>query len=337
MQVEVQLVGKPNRWIYQQRRIRIGRDSSCDISLSSDEFPTVSREHVVLEFNDGIVSLSDPRSGNGTYLRGQRVSSGTLQSGDIIRLGVDGPELRIFITEAAAQTKLAGATDTARTQIADAVTKTSTATIFGASPTVIGNPFGFEAAAPTVGDSPTILGRGAGDDTTRLAHASQFAEAPHQPSVRAHEIRVALGSDRDEVPQVRVPEPAADPKRPSDFGDEQMIEQKLNSIRTLLAVNLVVVLSLVLGLFYENQQIERNRKALMEMRMQAATALGQFQPELDTRLNTFDKRMDSLDGKMKDEEDHFVSRMNTEIPAMLDKYIDRKMAGAKHQAETVPH
>jgi hypothetical protein len=58
---------------------------------------------------------------------------------------------------------------------------------------------------------------------------------------------------------------------------------------------------------------------------------------LDTRLNTFDKRMDSLDGKMKDEEDHFVSRMNTEIPAMLDKYIDRKLAGAARQAETVRH
>ena len=134
MQVEIQLIGRPNRWTYQQRRIRIGRDSSCDICLSSQEFPTVSREHVVLEFNDGIVSFSDSRSGNGTYLRDQRVSSGALQSGDLIRLGEDGPELRISITKAAAQTKMAAAVDLAQTQLPDAPTKTS-ATSFGADTT----------------------------------------------------------------------------------------------------------------------------------------------------------------------------------------------------------
>jgi len=342
MQVEVHLVGKPNHWTYQQRRIRIGRDSSCDISLSSEEYPTVSREHVVLEFNNGVVSLSDPRSGNGTYLRGQRVGSGTLQSGDIIRLGVGGPELRISVNETAAQTKVAGAADLTRTQIAEAVTKVAAATMFNsaavaASPTVIGTPF----AAPPVADSPTILGRGPGEDAFAVAipltQPPQVADTPLRPPSRPHEIRIALGSDRNEGSQVRVPEPATDLKRHSDIGNEQMIEQQLNSIRALLAANLVVLLLLVLGLLYENQQIERNRKALMEMRMQAVTAVGQFQPELDTRLNSFDKRMESLDGKMKDAEDHFVSRMNTEIPAMLDKYIDRKLAGAKRQAETVRH
>jgi len=36
--------------------------------------------------------------------------------------------------------------------------------------------------------------------------------------------------------------------------------------------------------------------------------------------------MDSMDTKMQAAEDHMVNRMNTEIPAMLDKYIDKKLA-----------
>jgi hypothetical protein len=68
------------------------------------------------------------------------------------------------------------------------------------------------------------------------------------------------------------------------------------------------------------------------MRMQAQTAVGQFTPALDARLNTFEKRMDGVDAKMKDAEDRLVLRMNKEIPAMLDKYVDQKVNQAKSQA-----
>ena len=115
----------------------------------------------------------------------------------------------------------------------------------------------------------------------------------------------------------------------------QALEQKMNGIRALLKLNLAAVLILILGMLYGNQQIERNRKAVVELSTQAQSAVGQFQPELDTRLKNFDNRMDSMDGKMKSEEDHFVQRMNVEIPAMLDKYIDRKMSEAKHQVPSV--
>jgi hypothetical protein len=142
-----------------------------------------------------------------------------------------------------------------------------------------------------------------------------------------------MGKDEEAVPQPKVAEPATISKN-SGVGDQYMIDQKLSGIRTLLILNLGVLCLLLLGLLYENQQIERNRKALMELRSQAQSAVGQFQPELDTRLNSFEKRMDSLDGMMKDEEDHFVRRMNTEIPAMLDNYIARKLTEAKRQAAT---
>jgi hypothetical protein len=38
----------------------------------------------------------------------------------------------------------------------------------------------------------------------------------------------------------------------------------------------------------------------------------------------------SLDAKMKSTEDHMVNRMNTELPPILDKYINSKMLEMKH-------
>jgi pSer/pThr/pTyr-binding forkhead associated (FHA) protein len=351
MQVEIQLAGKPNRWIYQQRHIRIGRDSSCDISLPSAEYPMVSREHVVLEFNEGILSLSDPRSENGTYLRGQRVNSGRLQSGDTLRLGVDGPELQISLTQRGDRqgdqtmaasvggqtraqemaTRVVSRPD-AETSIAD----TSIATSGTASPTVVFSPPTIVSGAPPATDSPTTVFGGVEGAATQFAHLPESPVKPPQASSRPREIRIAMGNDPETPLQTGVPEAAASAlKLPSNIGDLQVIEQKLNGIRTLLKVNLAAVLILILGLLYANQQIERNRKAVVELRTQAQSALGQFEPELDTRLTTFDKRMDSMDGKMKSEEDQFVLRMNTEIPAMLDKYIDRKLSDAKRQVPAV--
>jgi hypothetical protein len=39
---------------------------------------------------------------------------------------------------------------------------------------------------------------------------------------------------------------------------------------------------------------------------------------------------DEMDAKMKGTEDRMVNRMNTEIPSMLDKYINQKISGLKH-------
>jgi len=114
--------------------------------------------------------------------------------------------------------------------------------------------------------------------------------------------------------------------------DEAMIQQKLNSLRNLVYL-LVAMVAVLLGvIFYQSQQIDKNRSELSEMRRQAQSAVAQFTPALDSRLstldqrlNTFDQRLNQVDSKMKDTEDEFLNRLNNELPRMLDKYVDRKV------------
>lgn len=119
-----------------------------------------------------------------------------------------------------------------------------------------------------------------------------------------------------------------------------MIEQKLNTLRNLVYL-LVAMVAVLLGvMFYQSQQIDKNRAELADMRRQAQGAVSQFTPALDQRLGaldqrlgTFDQRLNQMDGKMKATEDDFVTRLNNEIPRMLDRYVDRKM---KQVGQTIP-
>jgi predicted component of type VI protein secretion system len=256
MQVEIQLVGKPNRWVYNQRRIRIGRDSSCDVSLPGNEYPMVSREHVVIEINNDGISLSDPRSGNGTFLNGQRVNTGTLRSGDILRLGADGPELQIGLAESAAQTVIASAADRAHTRISEAASATQLSaapslTSVSAASTVVASSASAAActvlggASTVIAASPTVVSASpeANPVATRIAPPieDQPAAPPAPQARQAQEAAFKINSS----------EPQSAAKILSDIGDEQMIERKLNSIRTLLAANLAVMIVLLLGLLRE--------------------------------------------------------------------------------------
>ncbi len=62
----------------------VGRDPDCEIILNSE---TVSRRHAEVDVSDGIVSVRDLGSRNGTYVDGERVSSGTIQIGHRIQFG----------------------------------------------------------------------------------------------------------------------------------------------------------------------------------------------------------------------------------------------------------
>ena len=157
---------------------------------------------------------------------------------------------------------------------------------------------------------------------------------------------------------VRKPEPQAAPSSRSSQSpsvveeataslamreDEAMIQQKLNSLRNLVYL-LVGMVAVLLGvIFYQSQQIDKNRSELSEMRRQAQSAVAQFTPALDSRLstldqrlNTFDQRLNQVDTKMKDTEDEFLNRLNNELPRMLDKYVDRKVKQLSEAAPKLP-
>jgi cell division protein FtsB len=137
---------------------------------------------------------------------------------------------------------------------------------------------------------------------------------------------------RDEPTRAFTPSNSSQAVAAAEAGNGQLriLESRLNGMRILLVVNLVVLVVLLVWIVQLNRQLSQNRDELREMRAQAQTALGQLAPSLDARLAVFEKRMDAMDGKMKSAEDHLVNRMDTEIPVMLDKYINKKLAETKH-------
>ena len=285
MLIEIELVGKASRWSYEQPRIRIGRDSSCDLSLP--EYSMVSREHLALEVSGAGLSLTDTRSANGTYLNGTRVTAAAITSGDRLRLGGEGPELRIYFKEVRPQaTVLEGA----------AAAVSPGATMFERS--------------------PMAVSAGERQGSERASRVS-FGSAPPPESSPANAPSA--------MPNNAIPE--------GEPGADIVIERKLTQIRNLLAVNLVGLLIVLFAIFYQGQQISKNKDAVTDLKKGAESAVQQFTPALDARLSTFEKRMDGMDAKMKEAEDRFVERLNRQIPVVLDAYVNRKMQEVKRQTD----
>jgi pSer/pThr/pTyr-binding forkhead associated (FHA) protein len=176
------------------------------------------------------------------------------------------------------------------------------------------------------------------------------APAPRRPNFSANAATgVSAGSEPNRVPEPR-PSTAVRTQQSSklhndDEEDMEMLESKLKGMRVLLIANLVILVAMLAWVFQLSSQLSATQKELREMHAQVQTAVGQFTPALDKRLEVFETRMDgldqklknaqeqmvsSVDAKMKSVEDRMVERMNTEIPAMLDKYINKKLAEVKH-------
>jgi FHA domain len=311
MDVEIELVGTPSRWVLSQSRIRIGRGSRCDVILPAEEYPSVANEHAVLDIANGLVMLAGGRGADApVWMNNNLMSASTVvHSGDVLRLGPSGPTLKITVV------------DRARLREGEVRTR---ATI-SAEKTVI---------AP-------VPGRG-GDRADRVDRPTEMATViasgpvavPSSPAPAAKGVRVRFGQESGA--EAAAPAAAATQKTPAtpavSGGDLHMMEKKLDTMRNLLAANLVVLVMLLFGLFYMGQQISQDRAELREMHVQAQTAVGQFTPSLDARLGVFETRMDGMDAKMQAAEDHMMQRMNTEVPAMMDQYLNRKIAEAKRQA-----
>jgi FHA domain-containing protein len=311
MTYEIELVGEGQHWSFSKREVALGRDAGCDVRLTADEYLMVSRRHAILRAtSETELWLEDQSSFNGTLLNGRRITRELVTSGDVIRLGEDGPELRVTLAGARANAL------TASTSALGSITPTGASP---APPTQHGAPVRtppptqYSAPRPATGGFATTSRTPTPSVSTRVPGATGGMQAPLSPSVQ-------------------LPQPEFEELTP---GEEAMLERKLAMMRNLIVF--VIVLCIALGgvVVYQGQEIKKTRDTLNAMQRQAENAVGQFMPQLNSRLNRFDVRLDEfqtkmdqmdakMDANMKRAEDRMVTRMDTEMPKIMDRYIQMK-------------
>lgn len=105
MTICIAVTGKgrtPTTFVFQKDEVHLGRSSSNDIVFDPVIDGAVSRRHAVLRRVDGCNwLLEDLGSTQGTYLNDRRVAEQTgLRSGDVLTLGVEGPNVTLVWEEA---------------------------------------------------------------------------------------------------------------------------------------------------------------------------------------------------------------------------------------------
>ena len=73
-----------SRYLLDEDKVTVGRDSRADILLDDS---TVSRSHAVFIRANGVFTVVDSGSLNGTYVNRQRVERAQLKNGDEIMIG----------------------------------------------------------------------------------------------------------------------------------------------------------------------------------------------------------------------------------------------------------
>jgi hypothetical protein len=76
--------GRRQRELLLVSKIVVGRDPTCDLSEAD---PLLSRRHAEFSISGDDIVVRDLGSRNGIYINGTRIAEGTLQSGDIVRVG----------------------------------------------------------------------------------------------------------------------------------------------------------------------------------------------------------------------------------------------------------
>ena len=351
MDIEIVVIGTSSRWVLSQPHIRIGRDPECEVNLPAAQYPAVFGEHVALDVVNGTLRLASlGGDGSATFLNDNPAAAGfVVRSGDALRLGAGGPELRIRLIERESYAPPAGYVPTSVLDAAPQAAYEATSVEFGpARVPPIPVATAISPAPPPPTKAPGRYGYG-----TESIHAETIvspvaqprlpsAAAPRRPDAPAPGASKLQGNlARESRGPVAPPAQPAAAECAADSEKLHALEGKLKGMRIILWANLAVLLLLV---FQLGQQLEQNRQELRELRAQAQSAVGQLTPSLDARLSVFEKRMDGIDikmkaaeeemaggmdAKMRQAEDRMVSRMNAEIPAMLDKYISRKLAEVK--------
>jgi hypothetical protein len=302
MDIEIVVIGESGKWVLNHPRIRIGQDPNCEVSLPPGRYPAVAGEHLTLEMANGAVSLARGISPGGeTYINGHPAGAGAaVRSGDILRLGAGGPELRIRLLER-------------------------------------------ETYTPPVQHEPTRVLHEPTRIITGSASPTYSSAPPPVATVAAGRQGYTAEVARGAYPATRTPVPQSSGSQ-TEGENMRSLEDKVKSIHSILVVNLVIILVLLGCNCWQSWELSQTRDEVQQMHAQAQNAVAQFTPALDARLGVFEQRMDGMDAKIADaqdrlvktmdaqtkrEEDRLVERMNTAIPAMLDKYIAGKIAEMK--------
>ncbi len=167
---------RPAELSFEQPKILIGRDTSCDISFEKEKYPMVSRRHAELSRAETSWMIADLGSSYGTFLNGRRIDRPEpVTIGHSLQFGTDGPVLRVIWFDAV---EVPVAAPTAST------TPERPAAPLTATPTVLRN------AAPQIPASPPAQA----SRPTAPARL-EFVDEPSRPAVVLTGATISLGRD----------------------------------------------------------------------------------------------------------------------------------------------
>ncbi|MGD0347674.1 MAG: FHA domain-containing protein [Terracidiphilus sp.] len=348
MELEIEVVGRDGKWVLNQSRIRIGRGAKCDVNLPARQYPGVAQAHAELDVTGTIVRLVAGANGNEeTFINDEPAELGAvILSGDILRLGAEGPELRIRFGD--------------REPVNSAPSRESvwlppSGTPGGYEPTRLMSFQGSTVVQPApmagahVKVPPPLPPRTANPAEPPVSPA--FTQRPAPPAGRQP---TAADPDKSARPFAR---PSA---RQIEEQDMTVVEDRLRTLQVLQVISLALVIILLLWNIQLQRQLAQTRDDVRMLHSQAQNAVSQFTPALDEKLSAFDQRMTgmdarmkaaqdrleasldahikiaedqmyaNIDAKMKDAEEHMMDRLSADLPNILDKYIAQRMAEIKH-------
>jgi hypothetical protein len=326
-ELTIHLVNQGTSQSFNKAEVRLGRDLGCDVVFQSEEFPMVGRQHAVLRADGAGWSVEDLQSTNGTFVNQARVQRQLLAPGDTLRLGSDGPEVRVqFVDEAGMQVTRPAALAAAAGVV---VTQAS-----APQPSEV-PPAAQNAAAALVGAQLPATMLSELPPTRPVVAATIPSLAPTKPSSRKYGPSVSEDANAPEEniePEDSSVVAAQEQQEQISEEEDPMNEQRLSLLRNLAI--LMVMLVLVLGGIVM-QQIADIKRNVLDMRADANNAVSKFQPDLDKRLKKMETNMDAvndqiqkapdmLDDRMKKSQADFMAQLDKQLPKMLDKYLDQK-------------
>jgi len=304
MDIEIIVIGESGKWVLNHPRIRIGLDPNCEVSLPPGRYPAVAGEHVVLETVNGAVSLArETPPGGQTFLNGHpAVAGAAIRTGDILRLGAGGPEIRI---------RLLGQ----ETYAPPAAVREPTRVLHEPTSVITGPAAAAYSSPPPV--APAAVGRQG--YTAEVARGVTAApRTPQMPSAAS----AAEGEDMNNL--------------------EAKVKTLQNILVVTLLIVLVLLGCNIWQSWElsqtrdEVQQLHAQaQNAVAQFTPALDARLSIFEQRMDGMdakiADAQDRMVKTMDAQTKHEEDRLVDRMNTAIPTMLDKYIANKMEELKQQ------